>query len=114
MSKIVEWGQRISGSGTPEHHVKARVRGNTLEVELEIEQPDGPMIVRYEPGTKIKISNRDMDYRPFGEEEVILAREIYFFGEGMSTGMTTEGEYFKALDDPIEVVPLADISPDRE
>ena len=114
MSKFIEWGRRVFGDGTPEHHVKARVRGNTLEVELEIEKPDGSMVVRYEPGTKIKIRGRDEKYRPFGEEEVILAREIYFFGEGMSVGSTTDDEYFKALGDPIEVTPLEDVFPDFE
>ena len=106
MSKLIEWGKRIFGEGTPKHNALARIDGNTLSFHLDIEQPKGPMTVRYKPGTDICFESEGYEYRPFGEEEVIFAKEIHFYGEGMSNGTTLEDKYFKALDDPIEVTPL--------
>ncbi|OGY17182.1 MAG: hypothetical protein A2785_04160 [Candidatus Chisholmbacteria bacterium RIFCSPHIGHO2_01_FULL_49_18] len=111
MSKFVEWAQSLFGEGTPQHRMKAKIEGQTVKVEISLEQPSGPMIVRYAPGTEIHIG--DEGYRPFGENEVIHAKEIYFFGAGMSNGITLEDVYFKAMGDPLEVLPLKMIPPEE-
>ena len=105
MTKFIERVIHIFGDRTPGHKVKVSVQEGIPTIEMRIEPLKNPVSVRYAPGTEIRI-DPDKDYRPFGEEEVIFARDIQFFGAGMSNGYTTDGRYFKALDDPIEITPL--------
>src|SRR3990167_10124904 len=106
MSRFIEFARQLFGEGTPRHTFKALVQGNKISVDVEIEQPKGVMVVKYKPGTEIYFANEEKGYRPFREDEVIFAKEIHFFGMGMSNGQTTKDVYFKALDDPLEVNPL--------
>ncbi len=71
------------------------------------------MVVRYKPGTRIHFESEGHKYRKFGVDEEILAKEINFYGEGMSNGITINDDYFKALGDPSEVTPLIDITPTK-
>lgn len=105
MSRFNEFITQFFGDQTPSHKFEISKKGRQIKVHQEIIQAKNPITVRYEPGIEIKI-NPEKEYRPFGEDEVIFAREIYFFGEGMSNGYTTEGNYFKAMADPIEITPL--------
>ena len=115
MSGLVEkWKQRVFGSGTPEHHATVEVVNGQIRINVELKQPKGTMVVRYKPGTEISFADEEGGYRPFGEEEVIFAKEIHFFGQGMSNGQTTKDVYFKAMDDPLEVTPLENITPKRK
>lgn len=110
---IEKFTQRIFGAGTPKHTAIVKVEGNHTHVSLEIKQPKGTMVVRFPPGTEIRFRNETVGYRPFGEDEFILAKEINFFNEGWSNGMTTQDVYFKALADPSEITPLKDITPKK-
>lgn len=106
MSRLIEGVVKFFGEKTPVHKLKGSVddRGN-IRIKVEIEQPKNPVTVTFEPGTQIRIDGED-GYRPIREGEVIFAREVYFYGHGMSTGKTTEGKWFKALNEPKEINPL--------
>ena len=105
MPRIIEKVVSIFGDKTPSHRLRGSVDGNTVHIDVEIQQPDNPVTVTYKPGISIHIEGEN-GYRPFREEEVLFAGEIHFFGQGMSNGRTIDGKYFKALDDPLEVNPL--------
>lgn len=81
----------------------ASITGNVARVNVTIEQPQTPMTVIFPSETKIFI---DGSPRLLGDDEVIFARDVHYFGVGMTTGTTMNGEHFKALNDPREIRPL--------
>lgn len=91
------------GSGTPEHSVTASVTGNVARVNLTIEQPQNPMTVVFPPETEIALDGKLRTLEP---DEVIFAKDIHYFGDGMTTETTIDGIHFKALNDPQEIRPL--------
>ncbi|MDP1722266.1 MAG: hypothetical protein Q8L37_03575 [Candidatus Gottesmanbacteria bacterium] len=103
MTNMYKWIMQQFGSGTPEHEVTASIVENVAQVNVTIEQPQTPMTVIFPPETKIFI---DGSPRTLGDDEVIFARDVYSFGVGMTTGTTMNGEHFKALNDPQEILPL--------
>ena len=105
MSAFVERVLQLFGKNTPEHIIRASVTNGIPTFHVEMSPLKNPVVVRYAPGTQIRI-DPDEQYRPFGEEEVIFAKDIQFFGAGISNGRTTDGRYFKALGDPSEITPL--------
>ena len=105
MTNFIERIVKTFGEKTPEHKIKTSIQNRAISIEIEELPLKNPVTVRYKAGTSIKIGI-GTEYRPFGEEEVVLAKEIHFFGEGMSNGYTTDGRYFKAMDDPMEITPL--------
>lgn len=113
MSRIVEFGRRIFGQGTPKHKFSLERKDDKAHIAIELEQPEGAVVVKYSPGTDICFEGEGSKYRKFGKDEVILANEINYYGMGMSNGRTIENDYFKAMDDPSEVIPLKDVSPDN-
>lgn len=113
MSRIIEFGRRIFGNETPRHNFRVEKSGSMVKVDVEIEQPEGAVAVRYTPGTQICFESEGFKYRNFGDDEVIFASEIHFLGMGMSNGKTVKDDYFKAMDDPLEVTPLEDITPKK-
>ncbi len=103
MPNMYQWIKQQFGSGTPEHGVTASIDGNVARVDVTIEQPKTPMTVLFPPETQISIDGR---FRMLEDDEVIFAKELYYFGDSMTTGTTIDGKHFKALNEPLEIRPL--------
>ncbi len=93
------------GQGTPSRRIELEQRGPITRVTISIQQATNPVTVKFPPGTEIYFEGQG-GFRPLEPEEIVFAKEITFFGEGMSTGRTLEDRFFKAMDDPLQITPL--------
>lgn len=91
----------------PRHRVVGVVTGNEIRMKIQIEQAANPVCLVFPEGTTVFF--KDEGWKELDTDETILASWCEYYGEGMTTGETIQGVFFKVMNDPLEVTPVKEI-----